>query len=112
MLQAIAKCKAIRVSPSKLGLVANSIKGMSVNEALLQLQFSRKSVALDVKHVLNSAISNAENNHSMDIDNLFISQIYCGKYKVMKRHRARARGRAGKIQKFFSNLTIILKERS
>ncbi len=112
MVQAVAKCKAIRVSPRKLTLVANSIKGMSASEALLQLRFSRKAVANNVREVLSSAVANAENNHSMDVDNLFVSRIYCGKYKVMKRYRPRAKGRAGRIEKFFSSLTIILKERS
>ena len=102
--------KNIRVSPQKLNLVAASIRGMDVSKALLQLQFSKKRIAIDVKKVLQSAIANAENNHDLDIDKLIVSEAYVGKALVMKRFRPRARGRGAKILKPISNLTVIVKE--
>ena len=108
--QAIARVKSIRVSPSKLNLVAGVIRKAKVEEALVQLQFMRKRIAHDVKACLESAIANAENNHNMNVDNLFVSEVLVGKALVMKRIRARARGRSARIFKPFSNLTIILEE--
>lgn len=105
-----AHLKNMRVSPQKLNLVAETIRRQPAVKSVEQLKFSRKRIAKDVQKVLESAISNAENNHGMDIDNLYIAEAYVGKGMVMKRWRARARGRVGRIMKPFSNLTIILKE--
>ncbi len=107
---ATAKAKSIRVSPQKLNLVAQSIRGSNVKYAVDQLSFSRKRIAKDVLKVLNSAVANAENNHGLDIDKLFVSEAYVGKSITMKRIKPRARGRAARILKPFSRLTIILKE--
>lgn len=102
--------RMIRISPQKLNLVAASIRGKSVEEALSNLKFSRKRIAGNVKKILESAIANAENNHDLDIDNLIISEAYVGKNLVMKRWQPRARGRTGKILKPFSQLTIVVRE--
>jgi len=109
--QAIAKVKSLRISPNKLKLVVAVVRKMKVENALVQLQFMRKRIAQDVKACLESAIANAENNHNLNIDNLFIAEIFIGKSLVMKRFRARARGRGAKILKPFSHLTIILEEK-
>lgn len=101
----------LRVSPRKLGLLIHQIKGCSVNKALDVLAFSNKRVAADVRKTLVSAISNAENNHGMDIDNLFIHQAYVGKSITLKRFQACAKGRGVSIRKPFSNMTIILTEK-
>ena len=108
--QALAKGRLIRTSPQKLNLVAQLIRGMPVEKALAELTFSRKRIAQNVKKVLESAIANAENNHDLDIDSLVVDQAFVGKNMVMKRWRARARGRVGKIQKPFSEITIVVKE--
>ncbi len=105
---AIAFAKSIRSSAQKLNLVAQSIRGLDVSEALIQLQFSKRRISKDVKKVLQSAIANAENNHDLDIDRLLVDQAYVGKGLVMKRFRPRARGRGGRIQKPISNLTIVV----
>ena len=103
--------KNVRTSPRKLSLVCNFIKGKKVDLALRDLEFSRKRIAKDVSKTVKSAISNAENNHQYDIDNLFIKEAFVGKSLVMKRFRPRAKGRASSILKPFSKLTIILEER-
>jgi large subunit ribosomal protein L22 len=108
--QAMAKGRLIRTSPQKLNLVAQLIRGMPVEKALAELTFSRKRIAQNVKKVLESAIANAENNHDLDIDSLIVDQAFVGKNMVMKRWRARARGRTGKILKPFSEITIVVKE--
>ena len=108
--QAFAKAKSIRTSGQKLNLVAKSIRGCNIKVAIDQLTFSKKRVAKEVLKVLNSAIANAENNFGLDIDKLVVSEAYVGKSIVMKRMRARARGRAARILKPFSKLTILLKE--
>ena len=108
---AIAFAKSIRSSAQKLNLVAQSIRGLDVSEALIQLQFSKRRISKDVKKVLQSAIANAENNHDLDIDRLLVDQAYVGKGLVMKRFRPRARGRGGRIQKPISNLTIVVSEK-
>ena len=108
--QAYAKAKSIRTSGQKLNLVAKSIRGCNIKVALDQLTFSKKRVSREVLKVLNSAIANAENNFGLDIDKLVVSEAYVGKSIVMKRMRARARGRAARILKPFSKLTILLKE--
>ena len=102
--------KMIRVSPYKLNLEAKSIRGKKVDDALSYLEFSKKRISNTVKDTLESAIANAENNHALDIDKLYVDEAFVGKNMVMKRWRARARGRAAKILKPFSQLTIILKE--
>ena len=100
----------LRVSPRKLGLVAGLIRNLHVNNALVQLSFSKKRIAQDVLKCLRSAVANAENNHSMDIDNLFVAEVLVGKAIVMKRFRPRARGKGFGIKKPFSNLSIKLVE--
>tara|TARA_B110000444_G_C18618086_1_gene490824 strand:- start:329 stop:697 length:369 start_codon:yes stop_codon:yes gene_type:complete len=106
----IAKAKSIRTSGQKLNLVAQSIRGQKIKQAIDQLAFSRKRIAKQVLKVLNSAIANAENNFGLDIDRLIVDEAYVGKSIVMKRMRPRARGRAARILKPFSKLTIIVKE--
>ncbi|WP_375203173.1 50S ribosomal protein L22 [Hyphococcus sp.] len=108
--QAMAKGRLIRTSPQKLNLVAQLIRGMPVEKALAELTFSRKRISQNVKKVLESAIANAENNHDLDIDQLVVDQAFVGKNMVMKRWKARARGRVGRIQKPFSEITIVVKE--
>ena len=108
--EARAKLRMIRISPQKLNLVAALIRGKKVDRALADLAFSRKRIAGSVKKTLESAIANAENNHGLDIDNLVVAEAYVGKNLVMKRFRARARGRAAKILKPFSELTIVVRE--
>jgi large subunit ribosomal protein L22 len=108
--EAQAVATQIRVSPQKLNLVAEMIRGKKADAALTTLAFSRRRIAGDVKKVLESAIANAENNHGLDVDRLYVREAFVGKSLVMKRWRARARGRAAKIQKPFSRLTIIVRE--
>ncbi len=108
--EAKAVTRSIRVSPRKLNEVAATIRGMKVDKALAELTFSRRRIAKDVKKTLESAIANAENNHDLDINNLVVAQAWVGKNLVMKRFMPNARGRVGKIEKFFSELTIIVRE--
>ena len=108
--EAKAVLRMIRVSPQKLNLVAGLIRGKKVSRALADVEFSRKRIAHDVRKCLQSAIANAENNHDLDVDDLVVSQAFVGKALVMKRFHARARGRAGRVEKPFSNLTIIVRE--
>ena len=103
--------KNVRSSPRKLALVCNFIKGKKADEALRDLEFTRKRIAKDVSKTVRSAISNAENNHQFDIDNLFVKEAYVGKSIVMKRYRPRAKGRASPIKKPFSRITIVLEEK-
>ncbi len=103
--------KNVRSSPRKLALVLNHIKGKKADLALKDLEFTRKRIAKDVSKTVKSAISNAENNHQYDIDNLFVKEAYVGKSLVMKRFRPRAKGRASPIKKPFSRITIILEEK-
>ena len=109
--EAMAKARAIRTSPRKLNLVAASIRGMAVGKALSELTFSKRRVAQEVKKVLLSAIANAENNHNLDVDRLVVAESYVGKAMIMKRYHPMAKGRAGKIIKAFSNLTIVVREK-
>lgn len=109
--QAIAKAQNIRTSPRKLGLVAGLIRGMKASEAVVQLTFCKRRVAQAVKACLLSAIANAENNHNLNIDDLYVDAVLVGKAIVMKRMRFRARGRTAKILKPFSNLSIIVGEK-
>jgi large subunit ribosomal protein L22 len=108
--EAKAIAKMLRVSPQKLNLVAQLIRGKKVSSALADLQFSRKRIAVDVKKCLESAIANAENNHDLDVDDLVVAEAFVGKALVMKRFHARGRGRAGGILKPFSNLTIVVRQ--
>ena len=108
--QARAFLRNVRVSPRKLNLVARSIRGMPAETALAELSFSRKRIARTVREVLQAAIANAENNHELDVDRLVVSEATVGRSLVMKRLRARARGRVGRIRKPFSNLTIVVSE--
>jgi large subunit ribosomal protein L22 len=108
--EAKAVTRSIRVSPRKLNEVAATIRGLKVDKALAELTFSRRRIAKDVKKTLESAIANAENNHDLDINNLVVAQAWVGKNLVMKRFMPNARGRVGKIEKFFSELTIIVRE--
>lgn len=109
--EARAVCRNLRVSPQKLNLVAASIRGKDVDTALAELTFSKRRIAGDVKKALQSAIANAENNHQLDVDQLFVKEAFVGKSITMKRFRARARGRGARILKPFSNLTIVVRER-
>ena len=107
----MAYCRNLRTSPQKLNLLAESIRGMDCEKALAELKFSRRRIAIDVRKVLESAIANAENNHQLDVDRLYVSEATVGKSMVMKRWRARARGRVGRIEKPFSNIRVIVRER-
>jgi large subunit ribosomal protein L22 len=109
--QAMAVARNIRVSPRKLNLVAQQIRGQKVERALNVLTFSQKRIAGVVKKALQSAIANAENNHDLDVDDLVVAEASVGKNLVMKRFHARARGNAGGIEKFFSQLTIVVEEK-
>ena len=109
--EAMAVGRNIRVSPRKLGVVAGLIRGKRVEAALSELTFSKRRIAKDVRKVLQSAIANAENNHQLDVDRLFVAEAYVGRAFVMKRFHARARGRAGKVMKPWSNLTVVVRER-
>jgi len=109
-VEAMAKVRTLRTGARKLNLVAQSIRGLKVQRALNELEFSAKRIAGDVRKALSSAISNAENNHNLDIDNLVVAEAYVGKNLVMKRFSARARGRSSRIEKPFSEITIVVRE--
>jgi large subunit ribosomal protein L22 len=109
--EARAVLHMVRTSPRKLNLVAALIRGKKVSAALADLEFSRKRIAGPVRKTLQSAIANAENNHQLDVDKLYVAEASVGKALVMKRFHARARGRAGRIEKLFSNLTLVVRER-
>jgi large subunit ribosomal protein L22 len=109
--QAMAIVRNIRVSPRKLNLVAQQIRGKKVERALNELTFSPKRIAGVVKKTLQSAIANAENNHDLDVDDMVVKEASVGKNLVMKRFHARARGNAGGIEKFFSQITIVVEEK-
>jgi len=108
--EAKAVAKMLRVSPQKLNLLAQLIRGKKVATARADLEFSRKRIAKDVLKCLESAIANAENNHQLDIDDLVVAQAHVGKGLVIKRFHARGRGRSGKILKPFSHLTIVVRQ--
>jgi large subunit ribosomal protein L22 len=110
-VEARSVLRNLRTSPQKLNLVAQTIRGKSAEAALAELTFSKRRIAVDVKKALQSAIANAENNHQLDVDRLYVSEASVGKSFVMKRFRARARGRAGKIVKPWSRLTVVVRER-
>jgi large subunit ribosomal protein L22 len=108
--EARAVLRTLRISPQKLNLVAQSIRGLKVEQALAELQFSRKRIAKDVWKCLWSAKANAEENHNLDIDNLVVAQAHVGKNLIMKRMNTRARGRGARIHKLFSQITIVVRE--
>jgi large subunit ribosomal protein L22 len=108
--EAQAVARMLRVSPQKLNLVAQLIRGKKVATALADLEFSRKRIAKDVRKCLESAIANAENNHDLDVDDLVVAEAHVGKAIVIKRFMARGRGRASGIIKPFANLTIVVRE--
>jgi large subunit ribosomal protein L22 len=103
--------RMMRTSPRKLNLVAQAIRGKTAEQALNELTFSRKRIAVQLKRVLQSAIANAENNHDLDVDDLVVAEASVGKNMVLKRFHARARGRGARIEKPFSQVTIIVEER-
>jgi len=108
---ALAKARAVRSSARKLNLVAASIRGKSASSALTQLRFEKRRVAQEVKKVLQAAVANAENNHGLDVDRLYVAEAWVGRSFVMKRFHTRGRGRSAGIEKPFSNLTIVVKQR-
>jgi large subunit ribosomal protein L22 len=108
--EAKATIRMLRVSPQKLNLLAQLIRGKKVDKALADLEFSHKRISTEVKKALESAIANAENNHELDVDDLIVAEAFVGKALVMKRFSPRARGRAGRIEKPFANLTIVVRE--
>ena len=107
---ALATTKNLKTSMQKLNLVAAMIRGKKVEKAMNDLQFSRKRIAQDVLKTLKSAVANAENNHNLDIDELYVNEAYVGKNLVLKRWKARARGRVGRIKKPFSQITVVVKQ--
>ena len=109
--EAKAVRRMMRVSPRKLNLVCQTIRGRSAEEALAELTFSKRRIARDVKKTLQSAIANAENNHQLDVDRLYVAEATVGRSFVMKRFRARARGRVGRLLKPWSRLTLVVRER-
>ncbi len=109
--EAMAMTRRLRTSAQKLNLVAESIRGLAVDDALSRLSFSRRRIAGDVRKTVQSAIANAENNHNLDVDRLYVAEATVGRAMVMKRWRARARGRVARIEKPFSHLTVIVRER-
>jgi len=108
--EAKAVTRTIRVSPQKLNLLAEQIRGKKVQKALADLTFSPKRIAATVKTTLESAVANAENNHDLDVDNLIVAEAHVGKSIVMKRFRVRGRGKSSRILKPYSHLTIIVRE--
>jgi large subunit ribosomal protein L22 len=108
--EAQAVARMLRISPQKLNLVAQLIRGKKVHIALADLEFSRKRIAHEVRKCLESAIANAENNHDLDVDDLVVARAHVGKGLVIKRFHARGRGRAGKSLKTFSQLTIVVRQ--
>jgi large subunit ribosomal protein L22 len=110
--EAKAVARNLRVSPQKLNLVAQMIRGKKVGIALADLEFSRKRIAKDVRKCVMSAVANAENNHGLDVDDLVVSEAYVGKNFVIRRFHARGRGRMSAIQKPFAQLTVVVKEKA
>ena len=109
-IESKARVSSIRTGFRKLNVVAASIRGLRVQKALNELEFSPKRISLDVRKALQSAISNAENNHNLDIDNLVVAEAYVGKNIMMKRFATRARGRSSRILKPFCEITIVVRE--
>jgi len=109
--EAMAMVKHLRTSPQKLNLVAETIRGKDAGKALIDLEFNNRRISQEVRKVLASAVANAENNHGLDVDRLYVAEAYVGKTITMKRFRPRAKGRAARILKPFSRLTVIVRER-
>ncbi len=109
--EAMAMARTLRTSAQKLNEIAESIRGLTAEKALARLAFSRRRIAGDVRKVLQSAIANAENNHNLDVDRLVVAEAFVGKSLTMRRWRPRARGRAGRITKPFSRITVVVRER-
>ena len=109
--EAQAHARFVQTSPQKLNLLAQQIRGLTADQAIAALVFSKRRAAGDVKKLLQSAVANAENNHQLDVDRLYVKEATVGKTMVLKRFRARARGRVGRIRKPVSNLTIVVRER-
>ena len=107
-----AVLRMYRISGQKLNLLAQQIRGLKVDKAMAELEFSRKRAAGDVQKLLKSAVANADNNHNLDIDSLIVAEAHVGKNLVMKRMHARARGRGVRVEKQFSQLTIVLRDTS
>ena len=110
--EAKAVMRTIRVSPQKLNLVAQMIRGKDAATALAELTFSRRRIALEVKKVLEAAIANAENNHQLDVDRLYVKEATVGRAFVMKRFHTRGRGRSARIEKPFAHLSVVVRERA
>jgi large subunit ribosomal protein L22 len=110
--EASAYVRGLKVSARKLNLVAQSIRGLAANAALAELTFSKRRIAHDVKKALQAAIANAENNHQLDVDRLYVKEATVGRAFAMKRFHARGRGRAARIQKYYANLTVVVRERA
>lgn len=110
--EARAMAKYLRTSPHKLNLVAEMIRGKNAEKAMVDLEFCPRRIAGDVRKVLQSAVANAENNHGLDVDRLYVAEAHVGKSVMMRRFRARARGRASRIEKQFSRLTVVVRERA
>ncbi len=108
--EAKATIRMLRVGPQKLNLLAQLIRGKKVAKALADLEFSNKRISVEVRKALESAIANAENNHELDVDDLVVAEAYVGKDIVLKRFSPRARGRSGRIEKPFSNITIVVRD--
>jgi large subunit ribosomal protein L22 len=109
--EAEAVLRNLRISPRKLNLVAQLIRGKKASAALAELTFNKRRIAKDVKKVLQSAIANAENNHQLDVDRLYVKEATVGHSFILKRFHARARGRGARVEKPFSHLTVVVRER-
>jgi large subunit ribosomal protein L22 len=108
--EAAASMRSLRTSPRKLNLVAQTIRGKTASAALAELTFSRRRIARDVRKVLQAAIANAENNHQLDVDRLFVKEATVGRAFVLKRFHTRGRGRSARVEKMFAHLTVIVRE--
>jgi large subunit ribosomal protein L22 len=109
--EASAFQRAIRISPRKLNLVAAMIRGKTAQTAIAELTFCRRRIANDVKKVLQAAIANAENNHQLDVDRLYVKEATVGRAFVMRRFHTRGRGRSARVEKYFAHLTVVVRER-
>jgi large subunit ribosomal protein L22 len=108
--EAAASMRGLRTSPRKLNLVAQTIRGKTASAALAELAFSRRRIARDVRKVLQAAIANAENNHQLDVDRLFVKEATVGRAFVLKRFHTRGRGRSARVEKMFAHLTVVVRE--
>jgi large subunit ribosomal protein L22 len=110
--EAQANLRGLRTSPRKLNLVAKAIRGKTAASALAELTFSRRRVARDVKKALQAAIANAENNHQLDVDRLYVKEATVGRALVLKRFHTRGRGRSARVEKHFAHFTVVVRERA